>query len=147
MTRPHFTIALALSLAAVAPSSSHGQQAAPPKEAYWTVAYYQVDYPKMDSLTKLLRAYQLPVVDEVKKSGGLLDYRILIHNMAGRDNVVIMQKFSSWSAIHDSDAAFQAAIRRIQPDSIKRKAVLDAFGSIFGGGLHRDEIYTEVTRQ
>src|SRR4026208_2451799 len=114
MTRPHITIALAVSLAAVVPIRSPGQQAAPPKETYWTVAYYQVDWPKVDSLTKLFRTYTLPLVDEVKKSGGLLDYRILIHNMAGRDNVVIMQKFSSWSAIHDSDAIFQAAIRRIQ---------------------------------
>jgi hypothetical protein len=146
MTRPHITIVLALSLTAVTPSRSSGQQAAPAKETYWTVAYYQVDWPKVDSLTKLFRAYQLPVVDEVKKSGGLLDYRMLIHDMAGRDNVVIMEKFS-FAAIHDNDANFQAAIRRVQPDSIKRKAVLDGFGYIFGAGLHRDEIYTEVTKE
>jgi hypothetical protein len=146
MTRPHITIVLALSLAAVVPSRTPGQQAAAAKETYWTVAYYQVDWPKVDSLTKLLRTYQFPVLDEVKKSGGLLDYRILIHNMAGRDNVVVMQKFSSFAAIHDNDANIQAAIRRIQPDSIKRKAVLDGFGYVFGAGLHRDEIYTEVTK-
>ena len=67
--------------------------------------------------------------------------------LAGRDNVVIMQKFSSFAAIHENDPIFQAAFRRIQPDSIKRKAVFDGFGYVFGGGLHRDEIYTEVTKQ
>jgi hypothetical protein len=147
MTRPRIAAVLALSLAAVAPSRSHSQQAAPAKETFWTVGYYQVDWPKVDSLTKLYRMYTLPVVEEVKKSGGLLDYRLLIHYMAGRDNVVIMQKFSSFAAIHDNDPIFQAAFRRIQPDSIKRKAVFDAFGYVFGGGLHRDEIYTEVTKQ
>lgn len=147
MTRPHITIVLALSLAAVVPNRSSSQQTAPAKEAYWTVAYYQVDWPKVDSLTKLVRMYQLPVVDEVKKSGLLLDYRVLIHYMAGRDNVVVMMKFTSFAAIHDNNAIFQAALLRVQPDSIKRKAVLDGFNYVFGNGLHRDEIYTEVTRQ
>jgi hypothetical protein len=145
MRRHHLAIVLALSLTAVVPTRSPGQQAAPAHETFWTVSYYQVDWPKVDSLTKLIRAYTLPTVEEAKKSGGLLDYRILIHYMAGRDNVVIMQKYSSFAAIHDT--TFIVAFRRVVPDSTKRRVVGDAFDSIFGGGLHRDEIYTEVTKQ
>jgi hypothetical protein len=95
---------------------------------------------------KLFRAYTLPTVDEAKKMGVLLDYRILIHSWAGRDNVVIMQKFGSFGAIH-SDTSFGAAFRRLVPDSTKRRAVNDAFNAIFGSGLHHDEIYSEVTKQ
>jgi hypothetical protein len=62
------------------------------------------------------------------------------------DNVVIIRKYSSFDAIN-SDTTFAAAMRRITPDSTKRKAVNDAFNSIFGSGLHHDEIYAEVTKQ
>ena len=145
MSRHYMPIALALSLTAVVASRSTAQQTRPPQEVYWSVSYYQVDWPKVDSLMKLIRAYTLPQVDEAKKLGGLMDYRILIHYMAGRDNVVIMQKYSSWAAVHDTTMA--VAERRILPDSTKRHAVEAAFRSILGGGLHRDEIYTEVTKQ
>jgi len=144
MTRPYIAAALALSLTAVAATRSAAQ--APAQQAFWTVSYYQVDWPKVDSLTKLFKAYTLPMVEEAKKSGGLLDYKILIHSWAGRDNVVIMQKFSSFAAIH-SDTSMNVALRRIVPDSTKRKAVQNAFNWTVGNGLHRDEIYAEVTKQ
>jgi hypothetical protein len=54
---------------------------------------------------KLFRAYTVPTVDEAKKMGVLLDYRILIHSWAGRDNVVIMQKFGSFGAIHSDTSS------------------------------------------
>jgi hypothetical protein len=146
MRRHHMSIVLALSLTAVVPTRSTGQQATSAQQAFWTVSYYQVDWPKVDSLTKLLRAYTLPMVDEAKKSGGLLDYRILIHAWAGRDNVVIMQKYSSFGAIH-CDSSLAVAFRRTVPDSAKRRVVQEAFDYAFGGGLHRDEIFTEVTKQ
>jgi hypothetical protein len=116
-----------------------GQQAAPARETFWVVSYYEVEWPKVDSLTKLFRAYTFPVVEDAKKSGGLLDYKILIHSYAGRENVVFMRKYSSFGAIH-TDTSFNAAIRRITPDSTKRRVVQEAFNSIFGASLHRDEI-------
>ena len=146
MSRNHISIVLALSLTAVVAARSPGQQAAPPRETFWVVSYYEVEWPKVDSLTKLFRAYTFPVIEEAKKSGGLLDFKILIHSYAGRENVVFMRKYSSFGAIH-TDTSFNAAIRRITPDSTKRRVVQDAFNSIFGSGLHRDEIYTEVTKQ
>jgi len=146
MSRTRISVLLALSLTAVVAARSPGQQAASARETFWVVSYYEVEWPKVDSLTKLMRAYTMPVVEEAKKSGGLLDYRVLIHSYAGRENVVILQKFSSFAAIHN-DTAWLAAIRRITPDSTKRRVVQDAFNSIFGSGLHRDEIYTEVTKQ
>ena len=145
MRRRHLPIAFSLSLAAVVPARLPGQQAAPAQQAFWAVSYYQIDWPKVDSLTKLFRAYTLPTADEAKKMGVLLDYRLLIHSWAGRDNVVIMQKFSSFGAIH-TDTSFDVAYRRIVHDSTKRKAINDAFNAIFGNGLHRDEIYREVTK-
>jgi hypothetical protein len=139
-------VACSLFLTAALPARLPAQQATPTPQVFWAVSYYQVDWPKVDSLMKLVRAYTLPTVDEAKKMGVLLDYRILIHDWAGRDNVVIMQKFSRFGAIHD-DTSFRAAYHRLVPDSTKRKTINDAFSSIFGGGLHRDEIYTEVTKQ
>src|SRR5580765_3175745 len=70
MTRPYIAAALALSLTALAASPSTAQ--APAQQAFWTVSYYQIDWPKVDSLTKLIKAYTFPTVEEAKKSGGLL---------------------------------------------------------------------------
>ena len=126
------------------PAISVAQQATPPQPV-WTVAYFQVDWPKVDSLRKLFQTYTLPTVDEAKKAGTLLDYRVLIHSYAGRDNVVLMQKYSSWAAIN-SDSSFDVAFRRLFPDSTKRKGINDGFSWAFGNGLHRDEIYGEVLK-
>lgn len=120
-------------------------QPAPTPQHYVTVASYQVDFSKVDSLSKLVRAYSLPIADEAKKMGVLLEYRVLIHYYAGRDNVVILRKFNSWGAIQ-SDTSYNAAFRRLVPDSLKRRAINDAFSAIFGSNLHHDEIYAEVVR-
>jgi len=146
MCRHQLFVISALTLVAGVPARLMAQQAMTAPQTFWAVSYYQVDWPKVDSLTKLYQAYTLPTVDEAKKMGVLLDYRILIHAWAGRDNVVIMQKFSSFGAIN-SDTTFEAAFHRVVPDSTKRKVVNDAFNAIFGNGLHRDEIYAEVTKQ
>ena len=138
------TVVVASVVGLCSPVISVAQQATPPQPA-WTVAYYQVEWPKVDSLRKLVQTYTLPTVDEAKKAGTLLDYRMLIHHYAGRDNVVIMQKYSSWAAI-DSDSSYGVAFRRLFPDSTKRKAINDGFTWAFGNGLHRDEIYGEVLK-
>jgi len=92
-------VASSLFLTAALPARLPAQQATSTPQVFWAVSYYQVDWPKVDRLMKLVRAYTLPTVDEAKKMGVLLDYRILIHDWAGRDNVVIMQKFSRFGAI------------------------------------------------
>jgi hypothetical protein len=51
MRRQQMTIVLALSLTAVVPTRSPGQQAGSAQQTFWTVSYYQVDWPKVDSLT------------------------------------------------------------------------------------------------
>lgn len=138
-------IAAAMFLAGASPVSLSAQ-AAPPAETFWTVSYYEIDWPKMDSLTKLFKAYTLPAAAEAKKGGVLLDYKILIHRWAGRENVILMQKFSNFAAI-GTDTSFVAAFNRMVPDTTKRQAVIGAFRAIFGANLHRDEIFTEVSRE
>jgi len=141
-SRPMLTAAaLVLAVTGVAASRELQQQPAP----YWYVSYYQVEWSKVDSLSKLVRAYTLPIVEEQKKLGTLLDYRILIHSHGSRDNVVIVRKLASWAAI-DRDTTLQIAYRRVFPDSLKRKEINGAFNWVFAGGLHRDEIYREVVR-
>jgi hypothetical protein len=145
--RRHILAASALSLVLMLslPTTSFAQQATGHSQVYWTMSSYQVDWPKVDSLRKLVEAYTLPIVAEAKKGGTLLDYRFLIHSWAGRDNVVIMRAFNTFDAIN-SDSSFDVAFRRLNPDSTKRKMINDAFGAILGGGLHHDEIFTEVTK-
>jgi hypothetical protein len=133
-------VALALTGLAFRPQAAQQQPA-----AYWYLSYYQVDFPKVDSLARLVRTYTLPVVEEQKKLGALLDYRFLVHRHGGRDNVVIMRKVASWATI-ERDTTFQVAFRKVFPDSLKRREINAALQWAFAGGLHRDEIFSEVTR-
>jgi len=145
MRRPLLALAcvgLALSLT---PGLAAAQQAPAHATVFWTVSSFQIPFSKVDTLMKLTRAYTIPAVEEAKKAGTLLDYRVLIHSWAGRDNVVILRAYNSWDAIHN-DTTFGAAVRRLQPDSAKRRVVNEAFNEIFGTGVHHDEIYQEITK-
>ena len=111
---------------------------------YWYVSFYKVDYAKMDSLQTLVKEYTNPVVAEAKKTGPLLDYKMLFHHTGDEYNVVIMMKYPSWSAI-DESSGMSAAFKKIQPDEEKRQKVWDAFNWILTPENHYDVIYTEAT--
>jgi hypothetical protein len=145
MRRPLLALACVGLAFSLTPGLAAAQQAPAHATVFWTVSSFQVPFSKVDSLMKLTRAYTLPAVEEAKKAGALLDYRVLIHSWAGRDNVVILRAYSSWDAIHN-DTTFGAAARRLQPDSAKRRMVNEAFNEIFGTGIHHDEIYQEITK-
>lgn len=117
------------------------QQQAP----FWYVSEYQVDFRMIDSLQRLLRTYTLPVVEEAKRAGNLLDEKWLIHHTASEFNVVRMRKFRTWDAIN-GDTSVSAANRRLFPDSTRRAAISSAFNGIFQAAPHRDAIYVEVVR-
>lgn len=112
---------------------------------YWYISTYSVDWRQVDSLQSLFRNYTLPIAEEAKKEGKLLDYKILIHNMGNEWNVVLARKYRSWDDI--DDAVLMPATRKLFPDSADRARVNAAFGEIYQGGAHRDAIYREVTPQ
>ena len=108
----------------------------------WVISYYKVDWPKVDSLVALQRAYTAPTNTALREAGVLSDWKVLVHNFAGTENVLYVWKYPSWAAIQDTSAA--AIGRRLQPDSARRAAVGDAFRGVAGSGEHRDGIYTQV---
>lgn len=110
---------------------------------YWYVSTYSVDWRQVDSLQSLFRKYTLPIVEEAKKDGKLLDYKMLIHNMGNEWNVVLVRKYRSWDDI--DDPALGPAAQKVFPDSAQRARVNAAFAEIYQGGAHRDFIYQEVT--
>jgi len=97
----------------------------------------------VDSLNKLVQAYTLPIAQEQKKLGVLLDFKLLIHAHGGRDNVVFVRKLASWAAV-EGDTTFGVAFRRVFPDSLKRVQIQAGFAWALGHTLHHDEIYREV---
>lgn len=121
----------------------HAQQQ--PQPPFWYVSEFQVDFRMVDSLQRLLRTYTLPVAEEAKRAGNLLDERWLIHHTASEFNVVRMRKFRTWDAIN-GDTTVSAANRRLFPDSTRRAAINSAFTGIFQASPHRDAIYVEVVR-
>ena len=111
---------------------------------YWYVSSYKITWEKADSLKKLVKKYTIPTLVEVKKSGGLLDYKVLIHHTGNEYNVITMSKYPSWEAI-DKSAGWSAAAKIVQPDDAKRKKVNAAFNWVFEGSVHVDNIYSEAT--
>ena len=111
---------------------------------HWLVTFYKVDPTRVDSLVKLEKKYGIPIFEENKKRGTLLERELLIHKISSDYNVVLMEKYPSWSAIAegaDSEAAFEA----IEPDMEKRYRVYSAYKWVFNKSTHYDEIYYEAS--
>ncbi len=109
---------------------------------YWYVSFYKVDWAKIDSIETMIKEYTLPVVEEAKKMGTLLDYKVLIHHTGEQHNLVIMMKYPSWVAI--DEFSFTEPFKIIEPDEEKRKKVYATFNRLFPWKNHYDNIYTEV---
>jgi len=109
---------------------------------YWYVSFYKVEWAKVDSIQTLIKEYTLPTVEEAKKMGTLLDYKVLIHNTGDQHNLVIMMKYPSWAAI--DEFSFSEAFKIIEPDEEKRKEVYATFNRLVPSENHYDNIYTEV---
>lgn len=136
-----------LTLALVVSTPVHGQLAPPPGSAYVVISYNQVDWRRVDSLSKLIKTYRLPQAEEAKKAGNLLEYRYLFHTWGTEWNVVLIRKFRNWAVMETGrDTTMAAALRKIVPDSAQRAAVAAGFAWALDGNAHRDEIYAEVVR-
>lgn len=109
---------------------------------YWYVTYYKVDYAKLDSIETMVKEWALPSVEEAKKMGTLLDYKVLIHHTGEEHNLVLMMKYPSWAAIDEFSWTEPSKI--IEPDEEKRKKVFATFNRLMPYENHYDNIYTEV---
>jgi len=109
---------------------------------YWYVTYYKVDWAKIDSIQTMFKEWALPSVEEAKKIGTLLDYKVLIHHTGDQHNLVIMMKYPSWAAI--DDFSFSEPFKIIEPDEEKRKKAYATFSRLIPNENHYDNIYTEV---
>jgi hypothetical protein len=142
-TCPSVLIVSALALLVFWPGAARGQEQQPAQQPYWVVSYYEVPWARVDSLVKLYRQHRIPVVEEAKRAGTILDYRILIHHFGSEENVVIMEKYPSWEAI-DRGTGFGEAARRLGRDEEAQRQISEGFDWVFEGVPHRDEIYAEA---
>jgi len=110
---------------------------------YWYSSSIKIPWPKIDSLQQLYKLYTIPILEEAKKNGSILDYHILIHHTGDEYNVVTMTKFPSWAAINEG-VSFRKYLEKYVPDKDKRDEIFAAFSSIRSGYYHIDNIYTEV---
>ena len=111
--------------------------------AYWYVSSIKVPWNKIDSLQKMVKKYTIPIVEEAKKTGKLLDYLLLIHHTGDEYNVVMMRKFPSWDAINDG-GGMQAAMEKLFPDKEERDRINAGFQWILSGYQHIDNIYIDA---
>ena len=112
-------------------------------QSYVTTTAHRIPFERVDSLRKLLKETQA-VATEAKRRGGVLDDVWLIHAWGGEYNVVQMTTWKSWAAIADTTLGFDAAERKVYPDSVARKKIDDRFGWVFQGVPHVDNIYQKV---
>jgi hypothetical protein len=112
-------------------------------QSYITTTAHRVPFERIDSLRKLLKETQ-PVLAEAKRLGGILDDVWLVHTWGGEYNVVEMTTWKSWAAIGDTTVGFDAATRKVYPDSVARKKLNDRFNWVFQGVPHVDNIYQKI---
>lgn len=137
--------ALALSAVSLLAGYAVGHARQQVHPGFWYLTQYQVDFQKIDSLQKLLRTYTLPLAEEAKKSGVVLDEKWLIHHTGTEYNVLQLRHVRSWEAIN-SDTTVGRAMRRLWPDSGRRVDINRAFAEMLSGAPHRDAIYVPVVR-
>lgn len=114
------------------------------EQAYWHVQLYQIPWDRVDSLRTLSTMYTDQVVAGAKEAGSILDFKILIHEMADEYNVVEMTKYPSWDAIREG-RGFGAVAEELW-DEAQREAITDGFNWVYeGSAAHKDLIYTEAT--
>ncbi len=111
---------------------------------YWYFSYYKVNNAKIDSLYKLETKYGIPVAEEAKKQGIILEHKTLRHHTGDEYNIVFMTKLPSWSALEKN--WFRTAFKVVEPDKDIRKKVIDSYNWVFEGWIHYDNIYTEITK-
>ena len=109
---------------------------------YWYASFGKMNFARMDSLESLYKEYIIPIVAEAKKSGGILDYKLLFHHTGDEYNVVFMTKHPSWCSMEK--LWMSTAYKAIEPDKGKRKVFWDAWWWVFEGATHYDCIYTEL---
>jgi hypothetical protein len=131
-----YLILPALLLSLLTPSMAAAQ-------SYVTTTAHRVPFERLDTLRKLLKETRA-VSTEAKRLGGVLDDTWLIHAWAGEHTVVQVTTWKSWAAIMDTTLGFDAATRKVYPDSVARKKINDRFTWVFQGVSHIDNIYQKV---
>jgi hypothetical protein len=112
-------------------------------QQYVSTTAFRVPFTRMDSLQKLLKATKA-VDQEAKRRGGVVDNVWLIHAWGGEYNVLNITTWKSWAAIQDTALGFDAATRKVYPDSVQRKRIDDSFNWVFEGQPHVDNIYRKA---
>jgi hypothetical protein len=112
-------------------------------QTYVTTTAWRVPFERMDSLQQLLKETRR-VQAEAKKLGGIVDNVWLIHAWGGDYTAVNMTTWKSWAAITDTTTGFDAATRKVFPDSAARKKINDRFAWVFQGLTHQDNIYVKA---
>jgi hypothetical protein len=112
-------------------------------QQYVSTTAFKVPFTRLDSLQKLLKATKA-VDQEAKRRGGVVDNVWLIHAWGGEQTVVNMTTWKSWAAMEDTALGFNAATRKVYPDSAQRKRINDGFEWVFEGQPHVDNIYQKA---
>lgn len=107
-------------------------------QPYWYVNFFTVDWNKADSLAKLWEITE-PVRELQKENGEILAWMGLMHDTGNEQNVVIMTKYPSWSAMRAESDAFETVFS----NAAERARLNDGFSWVYEGGAHQDVIYSE----
>jgi len=106
------------------------------------VTQNQVPWDRVDSLTKLLPLYPEWLV-QAREQGHLINQETWIHRFGDQWNVVQVRVYPSWKAFSDRNSGWAGEIfRAVEPDSAKRAALISGYNWVYGGTIHRDNIYT-----
>jgi hypothetical protein len=112
-------------------------------QTYVTTTAWRLPFERIDSLQHLLKETKR-VQAEAKRLGGMTDDMWLFHSWGGEYTAVQVTTWKSWAAINDTTLGYDAATRKVYPDSVARKKLGDRFEWVFHGLTHEDNIYVKA---
>ena len=110
---------------------------------YWYYSFLKFEsYDKVNEFQKFHEEAIVPIVEEAKNQGTLLDYKFLRHHTGDEYNIVVARKHPSWCSITANWR--EKALDAIEKDEDKKKAFWDKYSELVNTMSHYDCIYIQL---
>jgi hypothetical protein len=107
----------------------------------WVVSSTKIPPDRVEAFMAASDRYVIPIDNELKSRGLLLDRTVLQHYYADEWNVVVISRYRDWNAIDEANDASDGIEEELYSEEER-----DAFDSETQGcapDFHRDQIYSE----
>ena len=107
----------------------------------WVITSTKIPPDRLEACMAARDRYVIPMDNELKSRGLLLDRTVLQHYYADEWNVVIVSKYRDWNAIDEANDASDGIEEELYSE--EEREAYDSETEGCSPDFHRDQIYTE----